>query len=124
MIAISSLEGILLRIIAFLLLILLQGCLIVRVAPWRGSGDVKRRDLPKIKQHQGDRVWSLFAPDAIPAIDEPEFVVADDADFMQADEAVIGVVKDGVAKAYSLWHLDRHEIVNDWFGATPVAVTW
>lgn len=112
------------RYLALLSLIFLNSCLIVRVAPWRGSSEVKRKDLPKLKQYQGSRVWSFFAPDAIPAIDEPQFVAGDQADFMKPEETVLGVVLNGVAKAYSLWHLDRHEIVNDWFGETPLAVTW
>ncbi|MBI2882481.1 MAG: DUF3179 domain-containing protein [Candidatus Methylomirabilis oxyfera] len=29
-----------------------------------------------------------------------------------------------VAKAYSLWQLNHHEIVNDRIGTLPVAVTW
>lgn len=43
---------------------------------------------------------------------------------MRDDEPVIGVVVDGVARAYSTWFLDHHEIVNDTFGDEPVAVTW
>jgi hypothetical protein len=29
-----------------------------------------------------------------------------------------------VAKAYSLWQLDHHEIVNDTLGDVPIATTW
>ncbi len=43
---------------------------------------------------------------------------------MNKNEMVIGVVHDGVAKAYSVWHLDRHEIVNDVVADDPIAVTW
>ena len=87
-------------------------------------GDVRKSDLPKVERLQGDRVYSLIGPDSIPAIDEPELVSAKEADFMSFDEQVIGVVRNGVAHAYSVWHLDRHEIVNDWLGSEPVAVTW
>lgn len=112
------------RLLVLLSLLSLNACLIVRVAPWRGGEAVKRRDLPKLKNYQGDRVWSFFAPDSIPSIDEPRFIAGDEASFMAADETILGVIHQGVAKAYSLWHLDRHEIVNDWFGETPLAVTW
>ena len=37
---------------------------------------------------------------------------------------IIGVVLDGEARAYSIWHLDRHEVVNDRLGETPIAATW
>ncbi len=43
---------------------------------------------------------------------------------MRDNEPVVGVIHNGVAKAYSIWHLDRHEIVNDEFGRDPVVVTW
>jgi len=43
---------------------------------------------------------------------------------MRDDEPVVGVVQNGVPKAYSTWHLDHHEIVNDNIGGKPVAVTW
>jgi hypothetical protein len=81
-------------------------------------------ELPGVQQVDGDRVHKLLAPDAIPAIDEPRFVSASEASFMRDDEPVVGVVIDGVAKAYSTWHLDQHEIVNDSFAGKPVAVTW
>ena len=69
---------------------------------------------------------TVLPPDRIPAIDDPVFVSALEGDkFMAPDEPVLGLFDGQVAKAYSLWHLDRHEIVNDklpGFGA--VAVTW
>jgi len=82
-------------------------------------------DLPRLETLQGSRVSAVLPPDAIPAVDTPRFVSASDASaFMKDDEPVLGVVQDGAAKAYSLWHLDRHEIVNDRLGSQDVAVTW
>lgn len=104
--------------------VLLQGCLIIKLRPLGKSEAVTRDDLPKLDRLEGDRVHSFLGPDRIPAIDEPRFVPASEADFMAEQEQVIGVVRDGVAKAYSLWHLDRHEIVNDRLARDPVAVTW
>ncbi len=66
----------------------------------------------------------MLPKDAIAAINHPIFVDADEADFMDDNELVVGV-SDGVqSKAYSTRLLDAHEIVNDWIGSTPVAVTW
>jgi hypothetical protein len=73
----------------------------------------------------GDPVYRVLAPDAIRAIDEPEFLTGEAADAqMQADEPVLGVEIDGEARAYSLWHLDTHEIVNDTVAGTAIAATW
>lgn len=104
--------------------IVLQGCFVIKLRPLGTSDIVQRQDLPQIKSLAGDRVHSFLGPDRIPAIDAPQWVSAAEADFMADEEAVVGVVHQGQAKAYSLWHLDRHEIVNDWFGEVPVAVTW
>ena len=73
----------------------------------------------------GDDVYRLLPPDRIPAIRDPEFVTGNDADRqMLAQEPVLGLVIDGDVRAYSLWQLDAHEIVNDVVGGVPVAVTW
>lgn len=88
------------------------------------AAPAEQDDLPRPKKIEGDAVSTLLPPDAIPAIDDPRFVPASEAGFMRDDEPVVGLVVDGVAKAYSLWHLDRHEIVNDTVAGDPVAVTW
>ncbi len=81
-------------------------------------------ELPRVSEIENDRVHTLLAPDAIPSIDEPRFVPASEAKFMDDDEPVVGVVIGDVAKAYSTWHLDHHEIVNDTIASQPLAVTW
>lgn len=40
------------------------------------------------------------------------------------DEPVLGVRRGTVARAYSLWQLNHHEIVNDQVGDLPLAITW
>lgn len=62
--------------------------------------------------------------DGIPAIDAPEFIPVSHASDLTDMEPVIGVVIDGVAKAYPLRILIWHEIVNDTVGDVPVAVTF
>lgn len=81
---------------------------------------------PKQEQVGDGILMTVLGPDAIPAIDNPQFVSAKEAKaFMHPNEPVLGLYDGKVAKAYSLWHLDRHEIVNDSLpGLGPVAVTW
>jgi hypothetical protein len=43
---------------------------------------------------------------------------------MRDEEMILGVYDGKQARAYSTWHLDRHEIVNDRLGETPIAATW
>jgi hypothetical protein len=65
----------------------------------------------------------LLERGAIPSIDEPVFVAAEEAD-LPPEAWVLGVVIDGDARAYSLNLLNHHEIVNDEFGERPVAAVW
>ena len=73
----------------------------------------------------GDEVYRVLPLGAIPAIDDPTFVSGEAADAqMRPDEPVLGIVVDGKARAYSLWQLDAHEIVNDQIAGTAIAATW
>ncbi len=70
-------------------------------------------------------IRTLLPKDAIPAIDDPKFASAGDADaFMQPDEMVIGLNIRGDKRAYSVPLLSSHEIVNDVVGGSAVSVTW
>ena len=59
----------------------------------------------------------------IAAVFEPSFVPAADAKIPD-DAWVLGTVVEGVAKAYSLNLLNRHEVVNDRSGGTAFAAVW
>ncbi len=68
---------------------------------------------------------TLLPRDGIPAIDDPQFYTAVEADeFYDPDELIIGVEFDGEARAYSIPLLSRHEIVNDTVGGRKIAITW
>lgn len=83
------------------------------------------RDMEIEFEHDGDPVYSVLPPGEIPAIEDPEFVSAEVGDLqMAADEPVFGLDIGGEARAYSLWQLDRHEIVNDEIGGVALAATW
>ena len=63
--------------------------------------------------------------DGIPPIDNPQFDDLATADlWLQPSSPVIALEIDGVARAYPLAILTRHEIANDIIGDTPVAVTF
>lgn len=76
--------------------------------------------VPKSKLTRG------AAKDAIPAITKPAFGPdwsGVDTDPLQADDTVIGLVREGEPRAYPLRILNWHEIVNDTFHG-PVGVTY
>ncbi len=62
--------------------------------------------------------------DGIPPLDFPKYVKADEADFLSDRYFVIGLKHEGETKAYPLNIMVWHEIVNDEFGDTPVAITF
>ncbi|MHC5025127.1 MAG: DUF3179 domain-containing (seleno)protein [Planctomycetota bacterium] len=71
--------------------------------------------------------------DMIPVLDEPgvmpgrEVAAQNEQErgkFLVSADRVIGVVIDGVARAYPLNLLNVHEIVNDTLGGVPIAVTY
>ena len=51
--------------------------------------------------------------DGIPAIDTPRFVSIEEAMFLQDQDRVLGIHRNGIAKAYPIAILNWHEIVND-----------
>jgi len=72
-----------------------------------------------------DEVFSGGPPkDGIPAIDAPRFAPVESETDLSDSEPVIGVIHDGIAKAYPLRILMWHEIVNDRIGKLPIAVTF
>ncbi len=74
---------------------------------------------------EGDPLIRLMKKDGIPAIDKPKMIPASEAaDLMKDEEPIIGVFDGENARAYPIWYLDGHEIVNDRLGQLPIAATW
>ena len=92
----------------------------------RPAASPQRRSAPQVEAVvDGDPIVKLIAKDRIEPVDAPEMVTAAEAAaFMSDAEMVLGVVKDGQARAYSTWYLDQHEVVNDRVGETPITATW
>ncbi len=124
------------RILPILVLGSLVGCAGTASPPSQRPADVTRADdasqegrsrrFEAARLIEGEPIYSVVAKDGIPAIDNPTFVSADlAASFMAPGETVLGVVgRDGTARAYSTWVLDRHEIVNDVLDGLPIMATW
>ena len=84
-----------------------------------------QRPEPQKTLLKGDTLYTLLKPNDIPAIFEPEFTNINEAKDTYYDNEPLIVVTDGnEAKAYSIWHLDQHEVVNDYINGTAITVTW
>ena len=85
----------------------------------------QRPEPPVVAEYSGDPVYQVLPAGQIPAITEPTYVSGEEADAQMLDrEPVLGVIINGEARAYSLWQLDAHEIVNDRMGGSAFAATW
>lgn len=64
--------------------------------------------------------------DCIPSIDKPKFISAAQAesDFLNDEDWVIGLARNGVVRAYPISILNWHEIVNDKVGDEYIAISF
>ena len=63
--------------------------------------------------------------DGIPALFDPEYIRAGEADkLLEPEEEVLGLVINGVPRAYPIRIMSWHELVNDEIAGTPYLVSW
>lgn len=62
--------------------------------------------------------------DGIPSIDAPQFTDANSVSFLNNEDLVIGIINNGVVKAYPHIILDWHEVVNDNIGGKAVTINY
>lgn len=69
-------------------------------------------------------VWGGVVKDGIPALVNPKFSAARDADWLWPGELVFGVEIGGDVRAYPHRIMDWHEMANDLVGGVPVALAY
>ena len=62
--------------------------------------------------------------DGIPSIDKPYYLAPDKAHYLNDSDLVLGIVHNGIARAYPVRILVWHEIVNSEFDGEPVVITF
>ncbi len=81
-----------------------------------------------VKVAPGSRVeeieWGGVMVDAIPALDNPQMIDPDEADYLVPNERVFGVSLNGDSRAYPARFLDWHEMFNDIIGGEPVSLAY
>ncbi len=111
-----------LRICVTSLGLLAAGC-----ATQRGSTDAHHPQSSGDRTPTGSEAYhgriQYRAKDAKPAIVEPLLLPAGEA-MLAAGTKVIGVYVNGDARAYPLFILNNHQIVNDVVGGTPLSASW
>lgn len=89
------------------------------------SGSAAQKRQPVKTFVAGDTMYTMLKPGDIPAIFDPEFISVEKAKKLYHDnEPLMVVSRGGEVKAYSVWHLDGHEVVNDYLDGDAITVTW
>jgi hypothetical protein len=81
--------------------------------------DVSNSIIPIDKIEQGGP-----GKDGIPALINPKFVSAKEAEYLKNDDFVLALVIDSISKAYPIKILNWHEVVNDRITDQPYLVTY
>jgi len=106
------------------LLLLLTPSLITGLAAYAAFAVLAQDDgAPSEEGPPIDGYQQLMERGAIPALVDPDFVPAAEAEIPE-DAWVLGFVHGGEAYAYDLNILNHHEVVNHRIGDTPVAAVW
>lgn len=72
-----------------------------------------------------DEIHSGGPPkDGIPSIDRPRFINADDPDAPRPEARILGLSRNGQARAYPISIMNWHEIVNDRLAGESVVITY
>jgi hypothetical protein len=98
-----------------------KGQLLSTIDP--GFGQFLKDELPsriRVEEIQ----WGGVTVDGIPALDNPKMISADQAAYLDPDEAVFGLSINGDARAYPLRIMDWHEMANDIVGDVPVSLAY
>ncbi len=69
-------------------------------------------------------VWGGVALDGIPALDNADMILADQAGYLPPDDPVFGLYINRDARAYPLRILDWHEMANDVVGGVPISLAY
>ena len=84
-----------------------------------------QRPEPEKTEIKGHTMYTLLKPGDIPPIMEPQFMSVTEAESLYyPDEPLIVVTSGDETHGYSTWHLDHHEIVNDYINGKSITVTW
>jgi len=81
-------------------------------------------DLPQQNIRVEEIAWGGVALDGIPALDEPRMLSPEDAEYLNPQDPVFGVVINGDARAYPLRIIDWHEMANDTVGGVPISLAY
>lgn len=81
--------------------------------------DYSKHNIPLDEIHDGGP-----SKDGIPALLDSQFIRAEEADYLNPNDRILGVSLNGESKAYPIRILNWHELVNDRVGGEDILVTY
>ncbi len=69
-------------------------------------------------------VWGGVALDGIPPLEQPPYILAEQATWLWPDDRVFGVSINGEHRAYPLRVMNAHELANDVLGGEPISLVY
>lgn len=66
--------------------------------------------------------WGGVGVDGIPPLDRPRSIPGSEANYLEPDEPVLGLLINGEARAYPFRIMDVHEMANDVLGGVPISI--
>ena len=91
---------------------------------WAKSQKIQGFDVSNATVPTREILSGGVARDSIPAINNPRFIPADQAQFLRSWDSVVSVTVGEITRAYPLSILNHHEIVNDAIGDDYFVVTY
>lgn len=113
--------------------ILFIGMSMIVMALWGCEKENGGIGIPNGNNNSNDDEWTIPlsevfdggpGKDGIPALLEPQFTLASDANYLDDNDLIVGFVVGDQARAYPHKILDWHEIINDQVGDVNIAVTY
>jgi hypothetical protein len=109
-------------------LFLLGGAFLVALAAWwagrapQSAEAPPGADIPRLGRFPASQFF--LEHDLFLAATDPRTIPAREAVWLRPDDEVFGVVVDGAARAYPVFMIAYHHVVNDVIRGIPVAVTY
>lgn len=87
--------------------------------PTLNGFDIREHAVPRAQILEGGP-----SRDRVQSVDEPKYVIPDEASWVRVETPIIGVELGGVARAAPVHLLEYHQVVNDELAGVPVVITF
>ena len=87
-------------------------------------GAIMEQGITRSRVDLTEVVWGGVRLDGIPPLEQPPYILAEQATWLWPDDRVFGVSINGDHRAYPLRVMNAHELANDTLGGEPVSLVY